>query len=240
MAAEIAIIGFVLAFQVALCVGVPLTLSTYLCEYHNTKFGVFGICQGDICHVEPLGYWDLRQGASFELPSNARVSISYLLLVHPIAAGASAIQLAIVCFLITRSMFTASWVLTLALFWTFPTFLLALLTFLVDLILFTPHLSWFGWMQLVCTVLIATAGSLSCVLKRTVTSRDEIVKQDNFIYLENWDSEGDNTSLFTAENSQFTDVISSYRSESPILSMGYRNMSRDTLSTCDLFLHEEH
>lgn len=230
--------AFVVAFQVAVCVGVPLTLSTYLSAFQNTKFGVFGICVGNLCHLEPLGYWQLKQDSSFVLPSNARVSISYLLIVHPIAAVFSAFQLAITLYLLTRTMFTASWVLTFALFMTIPTFLLTLLTFLVDLILFSPHLSWFGWMQLVCTVLIATTGSFTCILKRTVTSRDEIVKLDNFIYLENWDTEDENVTLFTAENSQFTDVFSSFDSDSELLSLAHRTGSREVLSTEDMFHYE--
>lgn len=232
---------FVVALQVAVCVGVPLTRSPYLCEYQGIKFGVFGLCIEDQCLTEPWGYWAIKQNAAFELPSNARVSISYLLIVHPIAAGFSFLQLATTLFLLTKSMFTASWMLTVANIQAIPTFMLSLLTFLVDLILFSPHLSWFGWMQMVCTILIATTGSFMCILKRTVTSREEMIKPDNVIYLENWecDDDDENDTLYSVQNSQFTDLASSFVSDYELGSVVHRTGSRDLLSRLDMFDYEE-
>jgi uncharacterized membrane protein len=52
-----------------------------------------------------------------------------------------------------------------------PTLLVTLLAFLVDILLFVPHLSWGGWIVLGSTVLITAAGVITCAMRRTLVSR---------------------------------------------------------------------
>jgi hypothetical protein len=52
-----------------------------------------------------------------------------------------------------------------------PTLLVTLLAFLVDILLFVPHLKWGGWIVLGSTVLIAAAGVITCAMRRTLVSR---------------------------------------------------------------------
>lgn len=52
-----------------------------------------------------------------------------------------------------------------------PTFLITLLAFLVDILLFVPHLEWGGWIVLASTILIAAAGVVICAMRRTLVSR---------------------------------------------------------------------
>lgn len=54
---------------------------------------------------------------------------------------------------------------------TFPTLLVALLAFLVDILLFVPHMAWGGWIVLAATVVIAVSGVVTCAMRRTLVSR---------------------------------------------------------------------
>lgn len=51
------------------------------------------------------------------------------------------------------------------------TLLLALLSFLIDVLLFVPHMAWGSYIVLAATVLIAAAGMVSCAMRRTLVSR---------------------------------------------------------------------
>ena len=54
-----------------------------------------------------------------------------------------------------------------------PTFLVSLLAFLIDVLVFIPHVAWGGWLVLASTILVLVCGVLTCVLRRTVVSRKE-------------------------------------------------------------------
>lgn len=51
------------------------------------------------------------------------------------------------------------------------TFIVALLAFLIDVLLFVPHLSWGSYLVLTATILIAASGIVSCAMRRTLVSR---------------------------------------------------------------------
>lgn len=50
-------------------------------------------------------------------------------------------------------------------------FLLTLLAFLSDILLFIPHLSYLGWLQLCPIILLSTVTSMLCFIKRSISSR---------------------------------------------------------------------
>jgi hypothetical protein len=54
---------------------------------------------------------------------------------------------------------------------TFPTLLVTLLAFLVDILLFVPHVAWGGWIVLAATILIVASGVVTCAMRRTLVSR---------------------------------------------------------------------
>ena len=58
-----------------------------------------------------------------------------------------------------------------------PTLLVTLLAFLVDLLLFVPHLAWGGWIVLASTILILASGIVTCAMRRTLVSRKERKKR---------------------------------------------------------------
>lgn len=51
------------------------------------------------------------------------------------------------------------------------TLILALLAFLIDVLLFVPHMSWGSYLVLAATILIAASGIVSCAMRRTLVSR---------------------------------------------------------------------
>lgn len=57
------------------------------------------------------------------------------------------------------------------LIFTFPTLLVTLLAFLVDILLFVPHVGWGGWIVLGATIIIVASGIVTCAMRRTLVSR---------------------------------------------------------------------
>jgi hypothetical protein len=71
---------------------------------------------------------------------------------------------------------------------TLATLLLSLLAFLVDILLFVPHLQWAGWLVLASTILITASGIVTCAMRRTLVSRKARKKR----IAENAEMNGDN------------------------------------------------
>jgi hypothetical protein len=57
------------------------------------------------------------------------------------------------------------------------TLLLALLSFLIDVLLFVPHMAWGSYLVLAATILIAASGLVSCAMRRTLVSRKARAKR---------------------------------------------------------------
>jgi prepilin signal peptidase PulO-like enzyme (type II secretory pathway) len=107
----------------------------------------------------------------FSLPSSTRASLSAILIVHPVAA-----LLTLICFALAvaahfHSPAHSPRYLLALLILTFPTLLVALLAFLVDILLFVPHMQWGGWIVLAATILIIASGVVTCAMRRTLVSR---------------------------------------------------------------------
>ncbi|KAJ6258588.1 hypothetical protein Dda_6634 [Drechslerella dactyloides] len=150
----------------------PITLATY----ENVSYGVFGYCVGNDCSPIEIGYnpdTALKNPtkSDFTLPSNARHSLSSLLIIHPIAAALTLVlTILAACSHLHGPANNPRYLLATLLF-ALPTFLATLLAFLVDILLFIPHLQWGGWIVLAATICILTAGIMTCAMRRTVVSR---------------------------------------------------------------------
>lgn len=109
--------------------------------------------------------------SEFSLPKSTRHSLSSILVVHPVAT-----LLTLICFgLAVAAHFHAPshsprYLLALLIL-TFPTLLVALLAFLVDILLFIPHVAWGGWIVLAATILVIMSGIVTCAMRRTLVSR---------------------------------------------------------------------
>ncbi|KAH0536439.1 hypothetical protein FGG08_006679 [Glutinoglossum americanum] len=113
-----------------------------------------------------------KQGdGDFSLPPSARHSLSAILIVHPIAALLTLILLILSLSAHLHSPSHSPRYLLILLILTIPTLLLSLLAFLVDLLLFVPHVQWGGWIVLAATIIIAASGIITCAMRRTLVSR---------------------------------------------------------------------
>lgn len=108
------------------------------------------------------------------MPSNARHTLASLLIVHVVAAGLTLILLLFTLIAHFPRAGSSSRYLLFILIFSLPCFLVSLLAFLVDILLFVPHLDWGGWIVLASTVLIAIFGVFLCVLRRTTSSRKSV------------------------------------------------------------------
>lgn len=125
---------------------------------------------------------------SFTLSPSTRSTLSAILIVHPVAAF-----LTLVCFILAvASHFhgpnkSTRYHLALVIL-LLPTLLVTLLAFLIDILLFIPHLAWGGWIVLAATILILICGIMTCALRRTLVSRKARQKR----IAENAEMNGDN------------------------------------------------
>ena len=127
----------------------PIIKAIPLATHGGVDFGVFGACKGTQCTGIQVGYNpDQPLGTDddndFSLSPSARHSLSAILIVHPVAA-----LLTLVCFCLSLAAHFHSpahsprYLLALLIL-SFPTLLVTLLAFLVDILLFVPHMQWGG------------------------------------------------------------------------------------------------
>ena len=169
---------FLIAFVLLLLstISTPIIKAIPLATFEGVDYGVFGACKGSVCTPIQIGYnpSDLlgtNDDGDFSLPASTRHSLSAILIVHPVAAF-----LTLICFgLAVASHFhspahSPRYLLALLIL-SFPTLLVSLLAFLVDILLFVPHMQWGGWIVLAATILIVASGVVTCAMRRTLVSR---------------------------------------------------------------------
>jgi hypothetical protein len=148
----------------------------------------------------------------FSLPSTTRHTVSSLLIVHPIAAF-----LTLICFALAAAAHfhapshSPRYLLGLLIL-SFPTLLISLLAFLVDVLLFNPHMQWGSWIVLAATIIITACGVVTCAMRRTLVSRKARQKR----IAENADMNG--TTFYNNNNAQVREVLPKADSPPPLSS----------------------
>lgn len=181
-----------LVFQVFATVSVPITNKFSISSYNGYRFGVFGWCSEStkLCSPVKVGYSRqdillLTDHSYISLPSHAKYSISKLLVVHPISFAASFI-LWIFSILIhfQRIRHNKNFLLMFIIFCT-VTFLISVLSFLVDIIIFVSYVTWTSWLVLVSSILIAVTGTILSMMRRSVILEDysKLDKRDEMIQM---------------------------------------------------------
>ncbi|KAK4971964.1 hypothetical protein LTR28_012660 [Elasticomyces elasticus] len=170
---------FFIAFVLLLLstLSTPVIKAIPLANFQGVNFGVFGYCKADTCSGIRVGYTtdglfsNSANSPAFSLPASARHSLASILIIHPVAAF-----LTLICFgLAVAAHFHAPahsprYLLALLVL-TFPTLLVVLLAFLVDILLFFPHMAWGGWIVLAAVIIISASGVVTCAMRRTLVSR---------------------------------------------------------------------
>jgi SUR7/PalI family len=164
------------AFLLLASLSTPVVKSIPLGQDDDTTFGVWGFCNADGCSPIQIGYAvpDLSSTAgAFNLKPESRHTISFLLIVHPIAA-----LFTLICFVLAagahfRTGAHSTRYLFCLFFMTIPTVLFCTVAFLVDILLFIPHVKWGGWLVLGALVLVFIGSFVSCGMRRTLVSRKD-------------------------------------------------------------------
>ncbi|AAS52061.1 ADR141Wp [Eremothecium gossypii ATCC 10895] len=178
-----------LLFQSFATFSVPLSNGVTLSHFNGYKFGVFGWCDTTHTHCTPLklGY-SAEDGFLFagqdelSLPTQAKYSLSKLLVVHPLALCSMVVLWLMV--VLSQCYKHSDRRLTIIILWSFLTYMETLLCFLVDVLLFVPYLDWPGWLMLVSAVLVVFSSSIACLRRRTLTSQriEKGAKEDLELY----------------------------------------------------------
>ncbi|KAK1140460.1 hypothetical protein N8T08_010303 [Aspergillus melleus] len=157
-------------------ISTPIVKGIPLATFEDVDYGVFGYCKRDQCTNIHIGYNndDLNSAGTdddYYLPAGTRRSLSSILIVHPVAALLTLICLCMAVAAHFHSPSHSPRYLLALLILLLPTLLVTLLAFLVDILLFVPHLGWGGWIVLGATILLVTCGVVTCAMRRTLVSR---------------------------------------------------------------------
>ncbi|KAI0118173.1 pali-domain-containing protein [Nemania sp. FL0031] len=195
-----------------------IPLGAYKSDDGVVNFGVFGYCTADSCSPIEVGYDTsifARESQSSELlPSSTRTRLSGILIVHPVAALLTLIMfiMAVVAHLHSPS-HSSRYLCGLFIFGIL-TFLVCLLAFLIDVLLFVPHLAWGSWLVLAATVLVFLSFIVSCAMRRTLVGRKARKKR----IAENAEMSGENYYNRQAQQDATSAVASSLQPTVPSIS----------------------
>ncbi|CAL3968374.1 unnamed protein product, partial [Diplocarpon coronariae] len=115
--------------------------------------------------------YNKEQTDSFDLPTDTRATLSTILIVHPIAALFTLIMFGMAAAAHFHAPSHSPRYLLGIFILSILTLITSLLSFLIDVLLFVPHMAWGSYIVLAATILIAMSGIVSCAMRRTLVSR---------------------------------------------------------------------
>ncbi|CAN8100115.1 unnamed protein product [Discula destructiva] len=167
-----------LAFGLLLiaCLSTPIIQSISLGAFNGFTFGVFGYCDGTNCSPIEIGYSTESlandgTASDFDLPTSTRSTLSTILIVHPVAGLVTLINLILALVSHLHAPSHSSRYLLAVFLVSILNLLLCLLAFLVDVLLFVPHMAFGSYFVLAATILVALGTVVSCAMRRTIVSR---------------------------------------------------------------------
>lgn len=92
------------------------------------------------------------------------------------------------------------------------TFLVCLLAFLIDVLIFIPHMAWGTYIVLAATIMVGLSGIVSCAMRRTLISRKNRRKE----IAENAEMSGEN--YYNRENQVKPAIVAAPQPSMPVLS----------------------
>ncbi|KAI5309853.1 regulator of ime2 [Ascosphaera atra] len=184
-ATPLAILLFIaFAFLVIATITTPVIKQLRIAVVDDVYYGVLGYCKGDgdgNCSGYSVGYDPDKplsdSNASFSLSHSIRNDLTPVLIVHPVAALLSLTSFSLTIAMHFRAPGHSPRFLLAVLLLLLPTFLVTLLAFIIDILVFEPHLAWGGWLVLASTVLHLITLVLLCFLRRSLISRKATQKR---------------------------------------------------------------
>ncbi|KAM0322727.1 hypothetical protein ACHAQA_009318 [Verticillium albo-atrum] len=209
---------------------VPIITAIPLGSFAGVDYGVLGFCNRGDCSAIQIGY-DLAGLSSnsndFDLPEGTRNSLTAILIVHPVAALLTLILFILAAVAHLHSPSHSSRYLLVVFIFSFITFLVCLLAFLIDVLIFIPHLAWGSYIVLAATIMVGLSGLVSCAMRRTLISR----KARKAKIAENAEMSGEN--YFNREAQSKAAISTAPQPSMPVLSGG--NGGADNLPTFATF-----
>ncbi|KAF4965968.1 hypothetical protein FSARC_6277, partial [Fusarium sarcochroum] len=159
-------------------ISTPIIEAIPLSDFDGVTYGVFGYCQnGKGCSGIGVGYDTAKlvgdNTQAFDLPSGVRNTLSAILIVHPVAALITLIMTIMAAVSHLHAPSHSTRYLLIIFIFLFIDFLICLLAFLIDVLLFVPHLAWGSYLVLAATILVAMSGLVTCAMRRTLVSRKD-------------------------------------------------------------------
>lgn len=105
------------------------------------------------------------------MPQSLRNSLTTILIVHPVAGFLTLASFILAAAAHLHSAAHSTRYLLALFIILFLNFLVCLLAFVVDALLFIPHLAWGSYIVLASTIMVALAGVFACAMRRTLISR---------------------------------------------------------------------
>ncbi|KAH6888047.1 SUR7/PalI family-domain-containing protein [Thelonectria olida] len=181
------LLGAAFALLLLSVLSTPIIKAIPLGEFKGVTYGVFGYCQsGEGCTNIGIGYDAVNKyvgqpfeddSSTFDLPSGVRNTLSAILVVHPVAALVTLVLFIMAVVTHMHAPSHSSRYLLIIFIFLFIDFLICLLAFLIDVLLFVPHLAWGSYIVLAATILVALSGLVTCAMRRTLISRKDRQKR---------------------------------------------------------------
>jgi hypothetical protein len=212
---------------------VPIISSIPLGEFDGNLYGVFGFCTADNgCSPFSFGYETGTgfQGNQFDLPTSVRDTLSTVLVLHPVAAFLTLV----VCIMAIVSHFhgpghSSRYLLILFITIVF-TFAVTLGAFIIDALLFMPHLAWGSYIVLAATIINAICGVVSFAMRRTIVGRKSRQKR----IAENAEMSGENYYNREATTKPPSVIMTTSQPTVPLVS-GANSAANDSMPTFTSF-----
>ncbi|QEU60113.1 hypothetical protein KDRO_C06400 [Kluyveromyces lactis] len=172
----VVLLTLALVFECFSTISVPITIGLYISEYNGYRFGVFGWCKVDrsVCSPIRIGYSKddillFNEQEYLHLPNHAKYALSNLLLVHVLAFVCVTILWIFGMLTCCRCIKTSRRMLIIAVVWSMVTFMVTLLGFLIDILIFSSHVTWCTWLTLASAFFTVLSGTVLCVMRRNLT-----------------------------------------------------------------------
>ncbi|KAL7947711.1 SUR7/PalI family domain-containing protein [Trichoderma barbatum] len=170
----------VIAFALLLLsvISAPIISAIPLGSYEGVQFGVFGFCRPSGCSSVGIGY-DIasvipdRKNQSFNLPSGVRNTLTSILILHPVAAFLTLVMLLMAIAAHFRAASHSTRYLLFFSIFNLVTLLVCIAAFVIDVLLFIPHMAWGTYIVLAGTILVFLSALVSCAMRRTLVSRKD-------------------------------------------------------------------
>ncbi|KAH0497150.1 hypothetical protein TgHK011_004479 [Trichoderma gracile] len=172
------LLGIAFALLLLSVLSAPIISAIPLGSSQDVQFGVFGFCRPSGCSSVGIGY-DIAsvltdtKSSSFDLPSGVRHTLSSILILHPVAAFLTLVMLLMAVAAHFRAASHSSRYLLFFLVFNLVTLLVCVAAFVIDVLLFIPHMAWGTYVVLAATVLVFLSLLVSCAMRRTLVSRKD-------------------------------------------------------------------